>query len=129
RWIVALAVVLAWGAPGLAEPIQESADQFPAGGQSIRVERFEPKRADKHPAVVLLHGSDGLTNHGGSFRSCARWAAQKGYLVLLVHYFDRTQTKLADLKTIKEHFRSWMDTISAAVAYARKQEKVYGKRV
>ena len=47
----------------------------------------------------------------------------------MVHYFDRTQTKLADLKTIKEHFRSWMDTISTAVAYARKQEKVDGKRV
>jgi|SRR5262245_51432044 len=129
RWLASIAALAVLAASGRAGPIQEATDTFDSGGKPIRVERFEPKEPGKHPTLVLLHGADGLTNHGGSFRYCARWAAQKGYLVLLVHYFDRTQTKLADLKIIKEHFRTWMDTISAAVAYARKQEKVDGKRV
>src|SRR5262249_29830208 len=85
RWLASIAALVVLTASGRAEPIQESTDNFSAGGKSIRVERFEPKRADKHPTLVLLHGSDGLTNHGGSFRYCARCAAQKGYLVLLVH--------------------------------------------
>src|SRR5258708_6705437 len=60
---------------------------FVSGGKEVKVEHFAPRLKGKHPALLLLHGSDGLGKHGDGFRAAARQIAERGYAVLLVHYF------------------------------------------
>ena len=66
-------------------------DTFPSGGEKIAVERYQPAAAGQHPAILLLPAIDGLDQaHGDLYRRAARRYANKGYVVLLVNYFDRT---------------------------------------
>jgi len=39
-------------------------DHFDSGGKPVRVERFEPAGPGPYPALVLLHGADGVGFHG-----------------------------------------------------------------
>jgi carboxymethylenebutenolidase len=131
--------------------IKQWTDSFQAGGQRIKAERFEPVARDKYPAIVLLHAVDGVEKHAAFYRSQARLYAQRGYVVFLIHYFDRTRTKKEKLATLKEqfrryfdpakmqtaagrkfmaqHFEAWKDTVRQTVAHVRKQPNVDGKRI
>jgi dienelactone hydrolase len=110
--------------------IEKTSDTFKAGGRAIKVEHFQPKPAGKYPAIILVHGSDGLEQRGLLYRFAAHTIAREGYVVLLVHYMDRTGHRHIDPKDIKkEHFRAWMDTICEALAYARRQPCVDGERI
>ena len=113
-----LAMLLA-STVGAAEPIAESKASFTSGGKEIGVETYAPKSAGKHPAVVMLHGAGGLEVAGGgdAMRTVARVVAGRGYVVVMVHYFDRTGTKVADQATIKREFEPWMKTVGDAVGY------------
>jgi dienelactone hydrolase len=140
--------VLSATAPA-AEPARKAT--FVAGGKKIGVEQFEPSKKGKYPAVVLLHGIDGL--HAGNqllFRSAARSVADTGFVVLLIHYHDRTGTSLKDapallakfqgllenpIKNGKEHkalrelFDSWAQAVRDALAHARALPSVDRERV
>jgi dienelactone hydrolase len=75
--------------------------RFPSGGRQIEVETFRPEgRAGLLPAVVFLHGADGIEAHGDEYRKTAAQLAGHGFGVLPVHYFDRTGTRRAGLDTI-----------------------------
>src|SRR5437868_15550548 len=62
------------------------------GGRQMLVERFEPERVGPAPAVVLLHGADGLGYRGPAYRAMARHLATRGLRVFLPHYFERSGT-------------------------------------
>jgi carboxymethylenebutenolidase len=121
-----------------------------SGGKLVRVERFEPKGTGPWPAVVLLHGLDGLPDRGGVYRGVARRLAARGYVVLLVRYFDRTGTKKGDLPDLLKRFRAcldethrggkrwqevratfaaWLATVADVLAHARKLSRVDPNRV
>jgi dienelactone hydrolase len=143
-----LLTLLSGTAPA-AEPAAETT--FLSGGKTIRVERFEPTRAGKFPAVVFLYGVDGL--HAGNeaiFRGAARTAASRGFVVLLVHYLDRTGTAERDAsalmrlfqerlrnpeadgkeqQALRKNFDAWEATVRDAVTHARSHAKVDGDRV
>jgi carboxymethylenebutenolidase len=125
-------------------------DTFPSGGQRIAVERLQPTAGGKYPATLLLPAIDGLDKaHGDLYRRAARRYADKGYVVLLVNYFDRTCATAAERKALREsffrhargtatpaeekvleaHFRDWTGAVADAAKYARKLPKVDGKRV
>jgi dienelactone hydrolase len=145
---LALLALLSGKAPA-AEP--ETETSFQSGGKKIRVERFEPTRAGKFPAVVFLYGVDGLhKDNEETFRGAARTAASRGFVVLLVHYHDRTGTGLKDAPALMQHFQerlrnpeadgkeqqalrekfdAWEATVRDAVAHARNHAKVDGDRV
>lgn len=129
RWLIGLAVLVLWAASLQAGSINELSTAITVGGQSILVERFEPKPPGKYPAVLILHGSDGLTKHGDALRDGGRQLAAKGYVALLVHYFDRTGTKEANEKMIREHCLRWLAVVSEAVDYAGKQDNIDSKRI
>jgi dienelactone hydrolase len=66
-------------------------DAFPSGGECIAVEYCAPTKPGKHPALVLLHAVDGLDDTWGPlYRDLAVEYAGRGYVVVRVHYFDRT---------------------------------------
>jgi carboxymethylenebutenolidase len=125
-----LAAVALLTAPVAAGPIQEATGSFTAGGKPIRVEQFGTKAAGRRPAVIVLHGSEGVKDFGAVYRHYARMLAQEGYVVLLIHYFDRTGTARIGPKDIKpEQFRAWADTARGAVRYAAGRPEVDGKRI
>jgi carboxymethylenebutenolidase len=102
-----------------AKAVAESKATFESRGKTIAVERFEPPAPGRYPAVVLLHGSGGVTIGGSMFRDLARELAARGYLVVLPHYFDRTGTvPPAMLPTMVENFPSWAETVADASTYA-----------
>jgi carboxymethylenebutenolidase len=95
--------------------------RYTSGGKEITVERFLPSLKGKFPTLLLLHGADGLGKRGDDYRAAARFLTGKGYAVLLVHYFDRTGTKIADRRTIDRLFLTWVATIHDGIVFARKQ--------
>jgi carboxymethylenebutenolidase len=126
-------------------------DTFRSGGTPIAVEVFEPVAEGKYPAVVLLHTLDGLEGDCGTlYRCAAEKCAARGYVVLLVHYFDRTAARKedrqalrgqflrcakgytagnADRESLRDHFNAWADAVRDAVGYARSLPEVDGDRV
>jgi carboxymethylenebutenolidase len=147
----ALLACPAFAAEPLAPTAREATDTFRSGGKDVRVERFEPTADGKYPALVLLHPIDGLDNASGEvYRGLARDYAAKGYVVALVHYFDRTDAAPEELKavralflrraageqltdaqrkTIEGRFDAWTDTVRDAVADVRKRPNVDPDRV
>jgi dienelactone hydrolase len=131
---LALLAVPAAGADGPAEA-SRGEDTFLSGEENIAVERYQPAEKGKHPAILLLPAIDGLDKaHGDLYRRAARRYADKGYVVLLVNYFDRTPATPAERKALREsffrhgrglttadeekvldaHFRDWMGAVADA---------------
>jgi carboxymethylenebutenolidase len=136
---LALLAVPAARADGTAEAGRVE-DTFLSGGQRVAVERYQPAAAGKYPAVLLLPAIDGLDKaHGDIYRRAARRYADKGYVILLINYFDRTPATPDQRKTLREsffrhargtatpaeekvidgHFRAWMGAVADAVKYTR----------
>jgi dienelactone hydrolase len=138
------------GKPAAPGPAGPARDGFVSGGKRIRVECFEPRGAGKRPAVILLHGVGGLDRAGPIYRGVALRLADQGFVVVLVHYLDRTGTRRADRpdlekrfaaylrspdpgakewKDMRGHFTAWADTAADAVKYARALPGVDPERV
>jgi dienelactone hydrolase len=136
--------------PAAAGPAGPARGSFVSGGRRITAERFEPRGAGKRPAVILLHGVGGLDRAGPVYRGVARRLADQGFVVLLVHYLDRTGTRPQDRpdlekrfakflrspdpgakewKEIRGKFTAWADTADDAVKYARTLPGVDPERV
>src|SRR5262249_61023429 len=114
---------------------------FWAGGKEGAVARSEAGRKGKYPAMVLLDGVDGLhAANEAIFRGGAGTVSNSGFVVLLVHYHDRTATILKNPRALLKHFQerlrnpeaggkeqqalrqsfdAWTETVRDAVAHAR----------
>jgi carboxymethylenebutenolidase len=116
-------------APALAGEVVESRGSFESQGKTIAIERFEPKGPGKYPAVLVVHGAGGMTIGGPLFREASRRLARQGYVAHVVHYFDLTGTRIADMSTMKEHFPAWMRVVADGITNVAKQPNVDGRRV
>jgi carboxymethylenebutenolidase len=146
---LALLAVPAARAGGPAE-VGRAEDTFLSGGRKIAVERYQPPAKGKHPAILLLPAIDGLDKaHCDLYRRAARRYADKGYVVVLVNYFDRTPATPDERKALREsffrhargvatpdeekvidaHFRDWMGAVADAAKYARGLPNVDGDHV
>ena len=100
---------------------------FESGGRQITMDRFLPNGdASSLPAVVGLHGA------GGGYPLVAvpgRVLAAQGFAVYVPHYFERTDTTVADFAAAKRHFPAWMKTIWDAVSFVVRQPHVDPERV
>ncbi len=97
-------------------------------GEAVGIDRFEPKAAGKHPAVLIVHGAGGLTMGGPWFHDSALLLARRGYVAHVVHYFDLTETRVANIPTMRKHFPDWMPSADG-VSNARRQPNVDEDRV
>jgi carboxymethylenebutenolidase len=127
--MVALAVLACLSGPARAETKKASA--FVVGSNPVRVEHFLPAGAGPHPAVLLLHGSEGMPERdAATYRYAARLLAGKGYVALLVHYFDSTNITRIDRKDIDaRRFRAWMGAVREAVQHAAGLPEVDRERI
>lgn len=134
-------------------PIKPVTDHVKVAGQDVKVDRYGPTTdAKKCPALVMLHAVDGLEEFGNIYANLADRFAHKGYVVFIVHYFDRSkglpkeelaalkekfrvyfnpkvEKKPADLKAMGQHFADWTETVREAVKYAGQLERVDRQRI
>jgi carboxymethylenebutenolidase len=157
RGVAALAALALFGAPAFAEGDKARPESkpdirhFTTGGKEVAVECFTPKEEGKHPVLIALHAVDGIEGDCASrYRAAARRAAGRGYLVLLVHYFDCTGSEKKDVAGYRELFHGyfrrkehtaeearkmaalsaeWVGATCDAVAYARTLPNADGDRV
>jgi carboxymethylenebutenolidase len=129
--------------------IHTATTAFVSGGKRITVWRFEPADDGKHPAVLLLCGLDSMESQQKVFADVAKRYAAKGYVVLLVNYFNRTDTRDVHVKAVLARFKLWLEETPAspensdlaglfqawtavvrdAVAHARTLPNVDGQRI
>lgn len=97
---------------------------FTSGGVAITVEWFAaPAGAAKGPAVLLLHGADGLSFEAG-YQLAARVLAGAGYHVAFVHYLDRTAERRVAYATLRQSFPLWAATVRDALTWLAGQPGV-----
>ncbi len=112
-----------------AANVRELTDYFQSAGKQVRVERFEPAAEGSYPAVLLLHGADGLHYKGPLYRGIARELASHGYVVLLPHYFERTGEPYAWVHANPVNFLNWMQAIGDGLSYAGGRPNVDAERI
>jgi carboxymethylenebutenolidase len=113
---------------GQAAPGREAPLSFTSGSVPITAERFEAAGGGARPAVILLHGADGMT-FPERYRSGARRIAASGFHVFLVHYLDRTGERRASFSSLFRNFPAWSTTVSDAIAWVGRQPGVSSSRV
>lgn len=102
-----------------------------AGGAAtdgITVERFDGTGAGRRPVLVLLYGSDGLTNEG-RYETAARLLAGTGYTVFLPHYFEATGDRRASYREIDSKFPLWKSAILRSIAGLKDQPGIDAGRM
>jgi dienelactone hydrolase len=128
---IVLAVLALSVSPAGAETIEESKRSFKVGDKTITMDCFAPGAAGRHPAILLLHGSEGMCD-ALIYQCIAKDLARQGYVALIAHYFERTGTKRIEPKDIrknKELFDAWMETVRRAVLHAAKLPEVDRRRI
>jgi carboxymethylenebutenolidase len=108
-----------------------STEAFCSGGHGITVERFSPMMPGTYPAVIVLHGADGMEEGADSYRMVAQLLADNGYVGLIVHYYDRTGKPANPEKAAEEpkNFKAWVAVVHDAVKYARSLPDVDRDRI
>jgi dienelactone hydrolase len=104
----------------ISMPVTAQRNAFKSGGKNIAVETFQRSQGSgtsPRPAILMLHGADGL-GHNTQYREAARHVAAAGYQVHLVHYLDRTGEKRASFSTLFQNFMPWMSTVQDALTFA-----------
>ena len=108
---------------------------FTSGGRRIEVEWFAASGSSagggngaSRPALLLLHGADGLTFAEG-YRFAGRTIAAAGYHVAFVHYLDRTGDRRVAYTRLRQDFPLWAETVRDAVAWLADQPGTDAQRL
>ncbi len=111
--------------------IYHSNETYNSNGQNISIEKFAPKQQGKYPTLILAHGADGLKLEKWTkiYSRLSEELAQNGYIVFLPHYFESTQTEIANFPTIVKNFAVWGKTIENAIDYAVNQPNIDSSKV
>ncbi len=71
--------------------VREGVEEYRSGEATVSLEWFAPADRGRFPTVVLLHPSGGMdAGTAAIFRASGREFAERGYVVLIPHYFERT---------------------------------------
>ena len=88
-------------------------------GQPVAVDQFLPAKPGRHPIVMALHGSGGMSREG--HLEFAQLLANQGFCVFVPHFFEPGGIRWADDATIWREFPNWMRIISSALDFAQQQ--------
>lgn len=101
---------------------------FTSGGAKIAAEWFPAASPGPAPALLLLHGADGLAL-GEGYRLAARVLASSGFHVAFLHYLDRTRDRRVIFARIRKDYPDWLATIRDAVGWVGTQPGVDAARI
>ena len=123
RILISLAFVALISAVSIAGSEKQEPSHFNSGGKKIAIETFAPPGNGKHPALVLLHGVDGLgTPEAKMYRDLATQYAGRGYLIVLIHYFNRTGAIKEDHDEYRELFLNYFTRKATPKVMERSKE-------
>jgi len=136
-WTLALVASLAACAPRIIHPatptwlpVGDSTAFYESNGHQIRVDVYYPDRKGRYPAVILLHGSNGIHAIAPSLvNRYARTMSEQGFLAYVVHYFDGTGEYSADDATERAHYFQWVADVRHAVGWVRAQPAVQSNHI
>jgi len=136
RRAAALTLMLALGAgacrmPSLRSPTairvptQSEVTFVESDGHRIKVDVYQPDRAGRKPAVILLHGSGGIHVINPSLvNRYAEVLAEQGIICFVVHYFDGTGDFTADDSVEAANYFHWVRELHDAVTWVRARPDV-----
>ncbi len=99
-------------------PVFSEVSFVESDGHRIRVDVYEPDRAGRGPAAILLHGSGGI--HGLNSSLVNRYAevlAERGIVTFVVHYFDGTGDFTASDSVETANYFHWVRELHDAVTW------------
>jgi carboxymethylenebutenolidase len=106
---------------------------FESGKTKITAEWFRPEGTGPHPAILLVHESAGMKLLPATvFRHYGSVLAREGYVVLLVHYFNRTGQEDVNPRMVDEirsKFPAWRETLRDGLSLLAKDPGVDPHRV
>jgi carboxymethylenebutenolidase len=106
-------------------PTQTVKSFVESDGHRINVDVYEPDRAGRHPAVILLHGSGGIHLINPSLvNRYAAVLAEQGIICFVVHYFDGTGNFTADDSVESANYFHWVRELHDAVTWIRARPDV-----
>ena len=101
--------------------VVRTVDRFQSDGKTIRVETFGARDDATLPSIIVLHGATGVDFANRFIATLAQSIAEHGFVVYLLHYFDRTGETYADDDVIKRSAGEWLKTVDDAVSFVREQ--------
>ena len=101
---------------------------FTSHGRPISIEHFKAPHPAPQPAVLLLHGADGV-KAGRHYHLAAQVVAAAGYHAFLLHYLDRTGERRASYSEIGLNLPAWAETVSDALTFVQDHSAVDPKRL
>jgi dienelactone hydrolase len=105
-------------------------ETFPSGTKSISIEVSTPTTAGKHPAVLVVYGTDGLSDahgFGTALRAFSARLAAEGFVALIPDYFQSTDTTPgADTvwRSPSSSLDTWVASLSDAATFANGRTSV-----
>ena len=97
--------------------MQEGVEHYRSGEATVTLDWYAPAARGKFPAVVMLHGSGGLdVGTDAVFRATARGFAERGYVALVPHYFERTD-HVAGKPVRGEDFTAFIKAVNDAMEF------------
>ena len=111
------------GSAFAAPPETPTPMHYASGGKNIGIVLFSPAKPGKYPAIVILHGSNGpVSNFVGGY---AQQLADQGFVIALIHYFDRTNTApYPSYALMEKNFPAWTQAVRDGITYLDQNPKV-----
>lgn len=121
--ILSLMVALSASALAASSPEAHKTMHYVSGGKNIGIVLYSPSRPGRYPAIVILHGSNGpVSDFVGGY---AQQLADQGFVIALIHYFDRTNTTpYPSFSLMEKNFPAWTQTIRDGISYLNQNPRV-----
>lgn len=103
--------------------------RYSSGSINIQIDQFEPETGEKHPALLVLHGSGGAASYW--MDRFAPMLREAGVAIYAPHYFEKTATQRATMSMILDgrHFIAWLTAVQDAVSYIAERPNVDPTRI
>jgi dienelactone hydrolase len=125
-FLVAILLLLTTGPAAGAEPLRFAPDTVGGPSSMEAAELYEPNSAGPHPAVVVLHGCNGVGQHE---RLWAQQLAAWGYVALIVDSFRPRGVGSVCNQGMLVPPRTQAEDAFAAAAYLRSRPEVAASRI
>lgn len=94
----------------------------------MQVDRTDGVGPGRRPAVLLVHGSDGVTRRA-QYQLAARMLSAHGYTVLFPHYFEASGDVRASYNDIGSKYPSWLIALDRVLDDAVDDQGIDPRRV
>jgi carboxymethylenebutenolidase len=94
----------------------------------VTIDRTPGEGQGRRPAVLLLHGSDGVTRLS-QYRVAATALARQGYTVFFPHYFESTGDIRASYREIDAKYPMWLNTLSRVLDDVANDRSIDARRM